>query len=157
MSIIDNRKAFHDYFIEDRFEAGLVLQGWEVKAIRAGRAQLKESYVVVSNGEIWLLGMHISPLSTVSTHIHPDATRTRKLLLKKEEIDKLIGKVEQRGYALVPLNLHYAKGRIKLEIGLGRGKKLHDKRDTLRDKDWQRERERVMKHDTRNRAGRSDG
>lgn len=139
MSIIDNRKAFHDYFIEDRFEAGLVLQGWEVKAIRAGRAQLKESYVVVLNGEIWLLGMHISPLSTVSTHIHPDATRTRKLLLKKEEIDKLIGKVEQRGYALVPLNLHYAKGRIKLEIGLGRGKKLHDKRDTLRDKDWQRE------------------
>lgn len=151
MSIIDNRKAFHDYFIEDRYEAGLVLQGWEVKAIREGRAQLKESYVTVLNGEIWLLGMHISPLATVSTHIHPDATRTRKLLLKREEIDKLIGKVEQRGHALVPLNLHYAKGRIKIEIGLGRGKKLHDKRDTLRDKDWQREHERVMKHDTRNR------
>jgi len=152
MSIIENRKAFHDYFIEDRFEGGLVLQGWEVKSIRAGRVQLKESYVIVRDGELWLMGMHVSPLPTASTHIHPDATRTRKLLLKAEEIGKLIGKVEQRGYTLVPINLHYKNGRIKLDFGLGRGKKLHDKRDTARDRDWQRERERVMKHDTRRRS-----
>ena len=107
MSIIENRKAFHDYTIEERFEAGLVLQGWEVKAIRAGRAQLKESYVVVLDGALWLLGMHVSPLHSASTHVHPDAMRTRKLLLKAEEISKLIGKVEQRGYALVPINLHF--------------------------------------------------
>jgi SsrA-binding protein len=149
MSIIDNRKAAHDYFLEDRYEAGLVLEGWEVKAIRAGRAQLKESYVIVRDGELWLLGMHISPLATTSTHIHPNATRTRKLLLKSEEINKLIGKVEQRGYTLVPLNLHYKGGRIKLDFALGRGKKLYDKRDTAREKDWQREKERFMKHDTR--------
>lgn len=151
MSIVDNRKATHDYFIEDRYEAGLVLQGWEVKAIRAGHVQIRESYVIVRDGEIWIVGMHISPLPTVSTHIHPDATRTRKLLLKASEISKLIGQVEQRGYTMVPLNLHYKGGRIKLEFGLGKGKKLHDKRDTARDKDWQREKERVMKHDTRNR------
>jgi SsrA-binding protein len=151
MSIIDNRKATHDYFIEDRYEAGLVLEGWEVKAIRAGHVQLKESYVIVRNGELFIINMHISPLSTASTHIHPNATRTRKLLLKAEEISKLIGKVEQRGYTLVPLNLHYRNGRVKLDFGLGRGKKLHDKRDTARDKDWAREKERVMKHDTRNR------
>jgi SsrA-binding protein len=149
MSIIENRKATHDYFIEDRYEAGLVLEGWEVKAIRAGHVQLRESYVIVRDGEIWILGMHISPLPTASTHINPNATRTRKLLLKSEEISKLIGKVEQRGYTLVPLNLHYKNGRIKLDFGLGRGKKLHDKRDTARDKDWQREKERVMKHDMR--------
>lgn len=149
MSIIENRKAFHDYFIEERFEGGLVLQGWEVKSIRAGRVQLKESYVIVRDGELWLMGMHVSPLPTASTHIHPDATRTRKLLLKAEEISKLIGKVEQRGYTLVPVNLHYKNGRIKLDFGLGRGKKLHDKRDTARERDWQRERERIMKHDTR--------
>lgn len=149
MSIVDNRKATHDYFIEERFEAGLVLEGWEVKAIRAGHVQLKESYVIVRDGEIWILGMHISPLPTASTHIHPNATRTRKLLLKAEEISKLIGKVEQRGYTLVPLNLHYKGGRIKLDFGLGRGKKLHDKRDTQRDKDWAREKERLMKHDTK--------
>jgi len=149
MSIIENRKAFHDYFIEDRFEAGLVLQGWEVKSIRAGRAQLKESYVIVRDGALWLMGAHISPLPTASTHIHPDATRTRKLLLKAEEINKLIGKVEQRGYTLVPINLHYKNSRIKLDFGLGRGKKQFDKRDTAREKDWQREKERIMKHDTR--------
>jgi len=149
MSIIENRKAFHDYFIEERYEAGMVLQGWEVKAIRAGRAQLKESYVVILQGELWLLGMHISPLSSTSTHTIPTATRTRKLLLKAEEIGKLIGKVEQRGYALVPINLHYKNGRIKLEIGLGRGKKQHDKRDSAHEKDWARERERLLKHDTR--------
>jgi len=151
MSIVDNRKATHDYFIEDRFEAGLVLEGWEVKAIRAGHVQLKESYVIVRDGELWILGMHISPLPTASTHIHPNATRTRKLLLKADEISKLIGKVEQRGYTLVPLNLHYRNGRVKLDFGLGRGKKLHDKRDSAREKDWQREKERYMKHDTRNR------
>jgi SsrA-binding protein len=151
MSIIENRKAFHDYTVEERFEAGLVLQGWEVKAIRAGRAQLKESYVVVLDGALWLLGMHISPLHSASTHIHPDAMRTRKLLLKAEEISKLIGKVEQRGYALVPINLHFKNGRIKLDFGLGKGKKLHDKRDAAQEKDWAREKERLMKHDTRTR------
>ena len=149
MTIADNRKATHEYFIEERFEAGLVLEGWEVKAIRAGHVQLKESYIIVRDGALWIIGMHISPLPTASTHIHPNATRTRKLLLKAEEISKLIGKVEQRGYALVPLNLHYSKGWIKLTFGLGRGKKLHDKRDVARDKDWQREKERLMKHDTR--------
>ncbi|PRY98946.1 SsrA-binding protein [Jezberella montanilacus] len=149
MSIIENRKAFHDYLIEERFEGGIVLQGWEVKAIRAGRAQLKESYVVVLEGELWLLGMHISPLNSASTHIYPDSTRTRKLLLKAEEISKLIGKVEQKGFALVPINLHYKNGRIKLEFGLGKGKKLHDKRDAQQEKDWAREKERLMKHDTR--------
>ena len=151
MSIIENRKAFHDYTIEERFEAGLVLQGWEVKAIRAGRAQLKESYVVVLDGALWLLGMHVSPLHSASTHIHPDAMRTRKLLLKAEEISKLIGKVEQRGYALVPINLHFKNGRIKLDFGLGKGKKLHDKRDAAQEKDWAREKELLMKHDTRTR------
>ena len=151
MSIIENRKAFHDYTIEERFEAGLVLQGGEVKAIRAGRAQLKESYVVVLDGALWLIGMHISPLHSASTHVLPDATRTRKLLLKAEEIRKLIGKVEQRGYALVPINLHYKNGRIKLDFGLGRGKKLHDKREASQEKDWAREKERLMKHDTRHR------
>jgi len=151
MSIVDNRKATHDYFIEDRFEAGLVLEGWEVKAIRAGHVQIKESYIIVRDGEIFVVGMHISPLPTASTHIHPNSTRTRKLLLKADEISKLIGKVEQRGYTLVPLNLHYKNGRIKMDFGLGRGKKTHDKRDTARDKDWQREKERLMKHDTRNK------
>jgi SsrA-binding protein len=151
MSIIDNRKAFHDYFIEDRFEAGLVLEGWEVKSIRDGRVQLKESHIIVRDAELFIIGMHVSPLPTASTHIHPDSTRTRKLLLNAEEISKLIGKVEQRGYTLVPLNLHYKNGRIKLDMALARGKKLHDKRDTSRERDWQREKDRIMKHDTRNK------
>jgi len=151
MSIVDNKKAFHDYFIEERFEAGMVLSGWEVKSIRAGRAQLKEAYVIVRKGEVFLFGSHISPLPTASTHVHPDPVRTRKLLLKAAEIKKLIGKVERAGYTLVPLNLHYKNGRVKLDFGLGRGKKLHDKRDTARDKDWQREKERLMKHDVRGR------
>lgn len=151
MSITDNRKATHDYFIEERFEAGIVLEGWEVKSIRAGRVQLGESYVIVRDGELQLLNMHVSPLATASTHIHPNATRTRKLLLHKNEIDKLIGKVEIRGYTLVPLNLHFRNGKIKLEFALGKGKKLHDKRDSARDKDWLREKERIMKHDTRKR------
>lgn len=151
MSIIDNRKAFHDYFIDERFEAGLVLEGWEVKSIRAGRVQLKEGYIIVRDEELFLVGAHVSPLPTASTHIHPDATRTRKLLLKAEEIRKLIGKVEQRGFTLVPLNLHYKGSRIKLDFGLARGKKLFDKRDSERERDWEREKAQIMKHDTRRR------
>jgi SsrA-binding protein len=145
MSIVENRKAFHDYFIEERYEAGLALDGWEVKAIRAGRAQLADGYVMVRGGEIFLIGASISPLPTVSTHFVPDPTRSRKLLLHAEEIKRLIGKVEQRGYTLVPLNLHYSKGRIKLEIGLGRGKQKADKRDAEREKDWNREKQRLLR------------
>ena len=145
MSIIDNKKAFHDYFIEERYEAGLVLEGWEVKAIRAGRAQLKEAYVVLKKEEVWLVGCHISPLATASTHIKPDPTRSRKLLLHALEIKKLIGKVQQAGYTLVPLDLHYTKGRIKLEIGLAKGKKMHDKRAAEKDREWAREKQRIMK------------
>ncbi len=149
MSIVDNKKAFHDYFIEERYEAGMALEGWEVKAIRAGRAQLKEAYVIIRNAEIFLFGAHISPLPTASTHVNPDPVRTRKLLLKAEEIKRLIGKVERAGYTLVPLNLHYQRGRIKCEIGLAKGKKQHDKRDTERSKDAQREIARVMKQNRR--------
>lgn len=145
MTIVDNKKAFFDYFIEERFEAGIVLQGWEVKAMRAGRVQLKEAYVIVKNGEVFLFGAHISPLPTASTHISPDPVRTRKLLLHAEQINKLIGKVERAGYTMVPLNLHYQKGRIKCEIGLAKGKKQHDKRDTTRERDVQREIQRAMK------------
>ena len=145
MSIVDNKKALHDYFIEERFEAGLVLEGWEAKAIRAGRAQLKEAYVVLRGEEVFLIGAHISPLPTASTHIHPDPTRTRKLLLHAEEISKLIGKVERAGYTLVPLDLHYLKGRIKISIGLARGKKQHDKRETEKKRDWEREKQRLMR------------
>ncbi len=149
MSIVDNKKAFHDYFIEERYEAGMALEGWEVKAIRAGRAQLKEAYVIIRNAEIFLFGAHISPLATASTHVNPDPVRTRKLLLKAEEIKRLIGKVERSGYTLVPLNLHYQRGRIKCEIGLAKGKKQHDKRDTERSKDAEREIARVMKQNRR--------
>lgn len=145
MSIIDNRKALHDYFIEERHEAGMVLQGWEVKAIRAGRANIKESYVVIRGEEIFLFGMHITPLTSASTHISADPTRTRKLLLHKVEITRLIGKVERAGYTLVPLNLHYSKGRIKLEIGLAKGKKQHDKREDEKKKDWDRQKQRLMR------------
>lgn len=145
MSIIDNKKAFHDYFIEERFEAGLVLEGWEVKAIRAGRVQLKEAYVVLKQEEVWLIGCHVSPLPTASTHIKPDPTRSRKLLLHANEIRKLIGKVQQAGFTLVPLNLHYAKGRVKVEIGLAKGKKLHDKRATEKEREWQRDKARLMR------------
>lgn len=145
MSITENKKAFHDYFIEEKFEAGLVLEGWEVKSIRAGRAQLKEAYVILKDGEVWLLGCHISPLTTASTHVKPDPVRTRKLLLHEREIAKLIGKVERAGYALVPLNMHFAKGRVKLEIGLAKGKKQYDKRDSEKQKDWEREKARLMR------------
>lgn len=146
MSIVENKKAFHDFFIEERFEAGLVLEGWEVKSIRAGRVQLKEAYVIVNNAALWLIGSHISPLPEASTHINPDPVRTRKLLMRSEEIRKLIGKVERAGYTLVPLNLHYTKGRIKLDIGLAKGKKQHDKREAEKDRDWQREKQRLMRN-----------
>lgn len=146
MSIADNKKAFHDYFIEERYEAGLALQGWEVKSIRAGRVQLKEAYVVLKKGEVWLIGCHISPLPTASTHIKPDPLRTRKLLLHAEEIKRLIGKVERAGYTLVPLNMHYTKGRIKLEIGLAKGKKQHDKRATEKEREWNREKQRLIRN-----------
>lgn len=130
MTIADNKKAFHDYFIEERFEAGMALEGWEVKSIRAGRVQLKEAYVIVKSGEIFLFGSHISPLPTASTHVKPDPVRNRKLLMHASEISKLIGKVERAGYTLVPLNLHFSKGRVKCEIGLAKGKKQYDKRET---------------------------
>jgi len=145
MSIVHNRKATHDYFIEERYEAGLALDGWEVKSIRAGRAQIADGYVIVKGGELFLIGAHVSPLPTVSTHFIPDPTRSRKLLLHAEEIKRLIGKVEQRGYTLVPLDLHYKKGRIKLEVGLGRGKQQHDKRADKRDKEWNREKQRLLR------------
>ncbi len=145
MSIAQNKKAFHDYFIEERHEAGLALMGWEVKAIRAARAQLKEAYVIVKGEEVFLIGCHISPLSSASTHVTADPTRTRKLLLHAEEIRKLIGKVERAGYTLVPLDLHYSRGRIKLEVGLAKGKQLHDKRQDQKDREWQREKQRILK------------
>jgi SsrA-binding protein len=145
MSIADNKKAFHDYFIEEKFEAGLVLEGWEVKAIRAGRVQIKEAYVVLKNAEVFLIGCHISPLATASTHIHPDPTRSRKLLLRGEEIRKLIGKTERAGFTLVPLDMHFAKGRIKLQIGLAKGKKQYDKRAAEKEREWQREKQRIVR------------
>jgi len=145
MSIADNKKAFHDYFIEEKFETGLVLEGWEVKAIRAGRVQLKEAYVVIKNGAVFLIGCHISPLLSASTHILPDPTRSRKLLLHSSEINKLIGKTERAGFTLVPLNMHFSKGRIKLDIGLAKGKKQHDKRATEKDREWEREKQRLVR------------
>ena len=145
MSIANNRKAWHDYFIEEKFEAGIVLEGWEVKAIRAGRLQLRDAYVIVRGGALWLLGCTITPLPTVSTHFQPDPTRTRKLLMHAREIDRLIGAVERSGYTLVPLDMHFSKGRIKLEIGLAKGKKQHDKRDSERERDWQRQRQRLLR------------
>ena len=145
MSITVNKKAFHDFFVEEKFEAGMALQGWEVKAIRAGRMNIKESYVIIKGGEIYLIGMHITPLATASTHVVADPTRTRKLLLHRREIMKLIGKVERAGYALVPIDLHFTRGRIKLEIGLAKGKKLYDKRQDANEKDSKREAQRAMK------------
>jgi SsrA-binding protein len=145
MSIVQNKKAFHDYFVEERFEAGIALEGWEVKAIRAGRVQLKEAYVIVSNGEVFLIGSHMTPLPTASTHIQPDPTRSRKLLLNAIEIDRMVGAVERAGYTLVPINLHFVRGRVKLEIGLAKGKKQHDKREAEKDKDWKREQGRLLR------------
>lgn len=145
MSIIDNKKAFFDYFIEERYEAGMVLQGWEVKAIRAGRSNIKEAYIVIREGELYLIGCHISPLPEASTHIYPEPTRTRKLLLHAQEINKLIGKAEQKGFTLVPLNLHYSRGKIKCELGLAKGKKQFDKRETEKQRDWQREKAQISR------------
>ena len=144
-TIATNRKAHHDYFIEDRYEAGLVLQGWEVKSLRAGRIQLDQSHILLKNGEAWLFGALITPLQTASTHVHPDPQRTRKLLLKQREINKLIGSVERKGYTVVPLLLYWKDNRVKLEIGLAKGKQLHDKRATEKERDWQRQKQRLFK------------
>ena len=143
--IADNKKARFDYSIEDTFEAGVALEGWEVKSLREGRAQITESYVHLRDGEAWLLGAQITPLGTVSTHIRPDPTRTRKLLLHRHELDRLIGAVERKGYTLVPLNLHWRNGRVKLDIGLAKGKKSHDKRAAVKDRDWKRQQARILK------------
>jgi len=145
MSIAANKKALHDYFIEDRIEAGIVLEGWEVKAIRGGRASIKEAYVLIRSGEIFLFGMHITPLLAASTHVRPDPVRTRKLLLHSRQINKLIGQVERAGYTLVPLDLHFQRGRIKVEIGLAKGKKQYDKREAEKERDWVREKARLMR------------
>ena len=144
-TIARNKKARHEFFVEEKFEAGLALEGWEVKSLREGRAQLTESYVHVRDGEAWLLGAHIAPLTTASTHVHADPTRTRKLLLHRHELDRLIGAVERKGYTLVPLNLHWSKGKAKLDIGLAKGKKQHDKRATEKDRDWKRQQARILK------------
>ena len=145
-TIAVNRRARHDYFIEDRFEAGLSLEGWEVKSLREGNAQLTEAYVNLRHGEAWLVGAHFSPLRSTSTHVKADPTRARKLLLHRHELDRLTGAVERKGYALVPLDLHWHKGRAKLSVGLGKGKKQHDKRADRKDRDWQRQKERILKH-----------
>jgi SsrA-binding protein len=140
-----NKKARHDYFIEDRFEAGLALQGWEVKSLREGRVQLTDSYIIIQNNEAWLFGFHIAPLLSASTHVTPDPTRTRKLLLHRRELDRLIGAVERKGYTLVPLALYWKKGKAKLEIALAHGKQAHDKRASEKNRDWQREKQRLLR------------
>lgn len=147
--IAENKKAAFDYFFEERYEAGMVLEGWEVKAIREGKVQLTDGYVVVRDGELFIIGCLINPLKTASTHINPEAARTRKLLLHKDEIKRLIGKVEQKGYTLIPINLHWKSGKVKCEIALARGKAEHDKRNTIKDREGKREVERAMK--SRNR------
>lgn len=144
-NIATNKKARFDFFIEEEFEAGLALEGWEVKAMRAGRVQLKESYVNIHNGELFLIGAHISPLSSTSTHITADPVRHRKLLMKRFEINRLIGQVERAGYTLAPLSLYWSRGRAKLKIGLAKGKKQHDKRASIKERDWKREQQRVLK------------
>jgi SsrA-binding protein len=145
-SIAVNRRARHDYFIEANYEAGLVLEGWEVKSMRSGKAQIAEAYVTILKGEAWLLGAHISPLTSASTHVNPDPTRTRKLLMNRHELNKLIGATERQGYTLVPLQLYWQRGRAKLEIGLAKGKKKHDKRASIKEREWSREKERLLKH-----------
>lgn len=145
-TIAINRRARHDYFIEDRFEAGLALEGWEVKSLRAGRANIQEGYVIIKDGEAWLIGANISPLPTASTHVRPNPTRSRKLLLHRSELNRLIGATERQGYTLIPLDLHWTRGRAKLELGLAKGKKLHDKRADKRERDWARDKERLLKH-----------
>jgi SsrA-binding protein len=143
--IAGNKKAYHEYFIEEHYEAGLALQGWEVKSLRAGRAQLKESYVLLRDGEAFLFGCHIAPLTSASTHVQADPTRTRKLLLHAEEIGRLIGSVERKGYTLMPLALYWKRNRVKLDIGLARGKKEYDKRAVEKDRDWERDKQRLMR------------
>ena len=143
--IADNKKALYNYFIEERFEAGIVLEGWEVKALRAGKVQLTDGYVVIKQGELFLIGCQINPLGTASTHVRPDAVRSKKLLLHKDEIRRLVGKVEQKGYTLVALNLHWKAGKVKCEVALAKGKAEHDKRDTIKDREGKREVERAMK------------
>ena len=144
-TIAVNKKARHDYFIEQNFECGMVLEGWEVKSLRAGRAQITETYVFLKNGEAWVTGAHISPLNTASTHVNPDPTRTRKLLLNRKELDRMVVAVERKGYTLVALKLYWHKGRAKLEVGLAKGKKQHDKRASDKDRDWQRQKARILK------------
>jgi SsrA-binding protein len=144
-TIAVNRQATHEYYIEERYEAGMVLEGWEVKSLREGRVQLKESYVTIKRGEAWLSGAHISALLSASTHVNPEAVRARKLLLNRHELNKLIGAVERKGYTLIPLSMYWKKGRAKLEIGLAKGKQLHDKRASSKERDWQREKARIMK------------
>lgn len=146
MSIAENRKALFNYHIEERFETGVVLEGWEVKAIREGQVQLTDGYVVIKDGELWLIGCRINALRSASTHVRPEADRTKKLLMHREQIRRLIGKVEQRGYTLVPLNLHYKDGRVKAEIALAKGKAEHDKRNTTKEREWEREKGRLMRH-----------
>ena len=143
--IADNKKALFNYFIEERFEAGMVLEGWEVKSVREGKVQITDGYVVIKHGELFLLGCQINPLGSASTHVRPDSVRTKKLLLKKDEIRRLVGKVEQKGYTLVALNMHWKNGKVKAEIGLAKGKAEHDKRDTIKDREGKREVERAMK------------
>ena len=145
--IAHNRRARHEYFLEETFEAGLVLQGWEVKSLRDGRAQINEGYVILKNNEAWLIGAHFTPLKTASTHIVPDQQRSRKLLLQRHQISKLIGKVERAGYTVIPLDLHWTRGRAKLSIALAKGKKDHDKRASIKDREWQREQGRAMRHE----------
>ena len=147
--IADNKKAAYNYFFEERYEAGMVLQGWEVKALREGKVQLTDGYVVIREGELYLIGCQINPLKTASTHVSPEAARTKKLLLHKEEIKRLIGKVDQKVFTLVPLNLHWKDGRAKVDIALAKGKAEHDKRDTIKDREGKREVERVMKSHNR--------
>jgi len=149
MSIVQNKKAFHDFFVEDKYEAGIMLEGWEVKAIRAGRVQLKEAYVTTNNGALFLFGSHISPLQNASTHIYPDPIRTRKLLLHKNEIEKILTKVQRAGYTVMPLDMHYKAGLVKVTIGLAKGKKQHDKRATEKEKDSKREVAQAMKKERR--------
>ncbi|MCH9829861.1 MAG: SsrA-binding protein SmpB [Pseudomonadota bacterium] len=144
--IVVNRRARHEYFIEEQYEAGLSLQGWEVKSLRDGRGQIAEAYVIIRNGEALLVGAHITPLLSASTHVVTDATRSRKLLLHDHELSKLMGKVERAGYTLVPLDMHWTRGRAKLQIGLAKGKKQHDKRADVKERDWAREKGRILKH-----------
>ena len=144
--LAENRRARFEYHIEERYEAGIVLQGWEIKAIRAGQVQLTDGYVVIRDGELYLIGCRINALRSASTHVQPEADRTKKLLMHKEEIKRLVGKVEQKGFTLVPLNLHYKDGRVKVEIALAKGKAEHDKRDTEKKRDWEREKGRLMRH-----------